>query len=58
LSFHPPTLSLMLFGRIGKVRAMLSGGVAVRGRRPWLLPVFMRTVRLPAPATPNTGKDA
>lgn len=47
VSFDPPTLSLMLFGRIGRMRALLSGKVVVTGRRPWLLPVFMRTVRFP-----------
>ncbi|TYK52493.1 maleylpyruvate isomerase family mycothiol-dependent enzyme [Actinomadura decatromicini] len=47
LTFDPPALSLMLFGRISKARALLSGRVVVRGRRPWLLPVFMRTVRFP-----------
>ncbi|MBA9005599.1 maleylpyruvate isomerase N-terminal domain-containing protein [Thermomonospora cellulosilytica] len=48
LSFDPVTLNLMLFGRVGRVRAALTGKVTVRGRRPWLLPVFMRTMRLPS----------
>lgn len=48
LSFDPATLNLMLFGRISKARAALTGKVFVTGRRPWLLPVFLRTVRLPS----------
>ncbi|HEX2317083.1 MAG TPA: maleylpyruvate isomerase N-terminal domain-containing protein [Thermomonospora sp.] len=48
LSFHPPTLSLMLFGRVGRLRAVASGRVVVGGRRPWLLPAFLRTVRFPS----------
>ncbi|MET8864962.1 maleylpyruvate isomerase N-terminal domain-containing protein [Nonomuraea sp. NPDC004580] len=49
LSFDPVTLNLMLFGRISKSRAALTGKVAVRGgRRPWRLPAFMRIVRLPS----------
>jgi hypothetical protein len=37
----------MLFHRISKPRAVLTGKVVVRGRRPWLLPTFLRTVRCP-----------
>ncbi|OLT19150.1 hypothetical protein BJF79_02395 [Actinomadura sp. CNU-125] len=48
MTFEPTALVLMLFGRIGKVRAMASGKVRVGGRRPWLLPEFMRTVRFPS----------
>jgi hypothetical protein len=48
LSFDPPTLNLMLFGRISKPRAALTGKVIVRGRRPWTLPAFLRIVRLPS----------
>lgn len=47
LSFDPPTLNLVLFHRIRKVRAALTGKIVVTGRRPWLLPSFLRTVRLP-----------
>jgi hypothetical protein len=47
VSFDPVVLNLMLFDRVSRVRAVLSGKVAVRGRRPWLLPVFMRTVHMP-----------
>ena len=48
LSFDPAVLNLMLFGRISKARAILSRKVMIGGRRPWLLPVFMRTVRFPS----------
>jgi uncharacterized protein (TIGR03083 family) len=48
LSFDPVTLGLMLFGRVSRVRAVLTGKVVVRGRRPWLLPAFLRTVRFPS----------
>ncbi|MGC4803732.1 maleylpyruvate isomerase family mycothiol-dependent enzyme [Micromonospora sp. DT233] len=46
--FEPATLNLMLFGRISRVRAALTGGVAIRGRRPWLLLPFLRVVRTPS----------
>ncbi len=45
--FDPPALNLMLFHRISKPRAALTGKVVVRGRRPWLLPTFLKTVRCP-----------
>ena len=48
LSFDPVTLNLMLFGRVGKPRAVLTGKVVVGGRRPWLLPAFLRKMRLPS----------
>lgn len=48
LFFDPVTLNLMLFGRISRMRAGLTGKVVVWGRRPWLLPTFLRTVRLPS----------
>lgn len=48
LSFDPTALNLMLFGRISKARAALTGKVVVRGRRPWTLPGFLRIVRLPS----------
>jgi uncharacterized damage-inducible protein DinB len=47
ISFDPETLILMLFHRIGKGRAVLSGKVRVTGPRPWLLPGFLRVVRAP-----------
>jgi Mycothiol maleylpyruvate isomerase N-terminal domain len=45
--FDPPAFNLMLFHRISKARAALTGKVVVWGRRPWLLPRFLRTVRCP-----------
>jgi hypothetical protein len=45
--FDPATLNLMLFGRISRLRALLTRKVVILGRRPWLLPVFLRTVRVP-----------
>lgn len=49
LSFDPVVLNLMLFGRISKARAAMTGKVVVRGgRRPWTLPGFLRVVRLPS----------
>ncbi|WP_422771043.1 hypothetical protein ACN28C_31075 [Plantactinospora sp. WMMC1484] len=47
LSFHPPTLNLVLFGRMSRLRAALTGRLVVRGPRPWLLPAFLRTVHMP-----------
>ncbi|MEZ0074240.1 maleylpyruvate isomerase family mycothiol-dependent enzyme [Planotetraspora sp. GP83] len=54
LSFDPVTLHLMLFGRISKARAALTGKVIVHGPRPWLLPAFLRTVRLPSNSHPRS----
>jgi hypothetical protein len=48
LSFEPVALNLMLFGRIGKARAVLTRKVAISGRRPWLMPAFERIMHLPA----------
>jgi uncharacterized protein (TIGR03083 family) len=45
--FDPPAFNLMMFHRISKPRAALTGKVVVWGRRPWLLPTFLRTVRCP-----------
>lgn len=45
--FDPPAFNLMMFHRIGKVRAAFTGKVVVWGRRPWLLPTFLKTVRCP-----------
>ncbi|WP_439384066.1 maleylpyruvate isomerase family mycothiol-dependent enzyme [Amycolatopsis lexingtonensis] len=47
LRFDPAVLVPMMFGRISKARAVLTGGVRISGRRPWLLPAFLRTVRMP-----------
>jgi hypothetical protein len=52
LSFDPSTLNLVLFGRVSRARAALTGKLFVTGRRPWLLPTFLRTVRLPTNAVP------
>ncbi|MDG4775018.1 hypothetical protein [Solwaraspora sp. WMMD792] len=48
LRYDPATFNLMLFGRVGRLRAALGRKVAVGGRRPWLLPTFMSTMRLPS----------
>ncbi|SCG58900.1 maleylpyruvate isomerase N-terminal domain-containing protein [Micromonospora halophytica] len=48
ISFDPATFTLMLFGRVHRLRAVLSRKVSVSGRRPWLLPVFLRTMRSPS----------
>jgi len=47
LRFDPAVLVPMMFGRITKSRAVLSGKVRIGGPRPWLLPAFLRTVRMP-----------
>jgi uncharacterized protein (TIGR03083 family) len=48
IRFEPATFNLMMFGRISKVRAALSGKVVVAGPRPWLLPAFLRVFRFPS----------
>ncbi|MEU5314990.1 maleylpyruvate isomerase N-terminal domain-containing protein [Streptomyces sp. NPDC021562] len=45
--FKPADLSLVLFHRVPRTQAALSGAVRVWGRRPWLLAPFLRKVRLP-----------
>lgn len=50
--FDPATLNLVLFGRVSRLKAALGGKLVVSGRRPWLLPEFLRTVRLPTNARP------
>lgn len=45
--FEPATLDLVLFHRITRTRAAMSGSLRVWGRRPWLLAPFLRKVRLP-----------
>lgn len=45
--FRPAGTSLMLFHRISRPRAALTGSIRVWGRRPWLLAPFLRKVRLP-----------
>jgi uncharacterized protein (TIGR03083 family) len=47
LAFQPAALSLMLFHHVSRLRTVLTGGVRAWGRRPWLLPAFLRKVRLP-----------
>jgi hypothetical protein len=47
IGFDPVAFNLMMFHRISKPRAALTGKVRVWGRRPWLLPVFLKTVRCP-----------
>ncbi|OLZ51487.1 hypothetical protein BS329_16015 [Amycolatopsis coloradensis] len=47
ISFDPASLNLMLFHRIGKVRSALTRKIVIGGPRPWLLPAFLRVVRLP-----------
>ncbi|MGH3749771.1 MAG: DinB family protein, partial [Micromonosporaceae bacterium] len=47
LRFDPATLNLMLFGRVSKLRAALTGKVIVTGHRPWLLRPFLKKVHLP-----------
>jgi uncharacterized protein (TIGR03083 family) len=46
--FDPATLNMMMFGRISKSRAVLTRKIVISGRRPWLMPAFLRTVRLPS----------
>ncbi|RKT55200.1 maleylpyruvate isomerase family mycothiol-dependent enzyme [Saccharothrix australiensis] len=45
--FRPAALNLMLFHRVGRVRTVLGGSLSIGGRRPWLLPAFLRKVRMP-----------
>jgi hypothetical protein len=47
LYFRPAALDLVLFHRVSRPRAALTGGLRVWGRRPWLLPPFLEKVRLP-----------
>ncbi|SDZ10631.1 TIGR03083 family protein [Amycolatopsis xylanica] len=47
LRFDPPTLNLMNFHRVSKARAVLTGKIGISGPKPWLLPRFLKTVRLP-----------
>jgi hypothetical protein len=47
IAFDPVAFNLMMFHRISKPRAALTGRIRVWGRRPWLLPTFLKTVRCP-----------
>jgi uncharacterized protein (TIGR03083 family) len=58
VAFDPATLNLMLFARISRPRAILTGGLTAWGRRPWLLPEFLRTVRVPTIPYPRSSTDA
>lgn len=46
--FDPAALNMMLFGRISRSRAILTRKIIIAGRRPWLLPAFLRTIRAPS----------
>lgn len=48
IRFDPATLNMMMFGRISRPRAVLTRKIIIGGPRPWLLPAFLRTVRLPS----------
>jgi uncharacterized protein (TIGR03083 family) len=52
VTFDPATLNLMLFGRISRARAALTGKLFISGRGAWLLPTFLRKVRLPTNSLP------
>jgi uncharacterized protein (TIGR03083 family) len=45
---EPAAFNLMMFGRISRLRAALTGKVVVSGPRPWLLPAFLSIVRFPS----------
>lgn len=47
VAFKPAALSLVLFHRVPRSTAALTGSLRVWGRRPWLLAPFLRKVRLP-----------
>jgi uncharacterized protein (TIGR03083 family) len=47
IRFRPAVLNMVLFHRISHAGAALRGSLLVWGRRPWLLPAFLRKVRLP-----------
>jgi hypothetical protein len=47
IRFRPAALNLMLFHRTSMMRTAMSGTVVAYGRRPWLLPAFLRKVRMP-----------
>ncbi|MFE2753582.1 maleylpyruvate isomerase family mycothiol-dependent enzyme [Actinosynnema sp. NPDC059335] len=54
--FDPAVLHLVLFGRVSRARAALTGKLRVGGRRPWLLPAFLRVVRMPTNAVPASAR--
>jgi hypothetical protein len=47
LYFRPTELDLVLFHRVSRVRAVMTGSLRVWGRRPWLLAPFLHKIRLP-----------
>jgi hypothetical protein len=47
LLFQPAALMQILFSRLSKTRAALTGQVAVWGRKPWRLSAFLQAVRFP-----------
>lgn len=47
IAFDPATFNLMMFGRVSKPRAVLTGGIVVWGSRLWRLPAFLGVVRTP-----------
>lgn len=47
LHFQPTALDLVLFHRLSRPRAVMTGALRIRGRRPWLLAPFLETVRVP-----------
>ncbi|MEU4443549.1 maleylpyruvate isomerase family mycothiol-dependent enzyme [Actinosynnema sp. NPDC050801] len=55
LGFDPAVLHLVLFGRVSRTRAALTGKLRVSGKRPWLLPTFLRAVRMPTNSLPLSG---
>ncbi|MEV4399560.1 maleylpyruvate isomerase N-terminal domain-containing protein [Nonomuraea sp. NPDC049607] len=58
VGFDPAALNLLLFGRMSRTRAALTGKAAVWGRRPWLLPAFLRFVRLPTTTAPRARVES
>ncbi|MFF0097850.1 maleylpyruvate isomerase N-terminal domain-containing protein [Micromonospora sp. NPDC005257] len=47
LTFRPARFNLMLFGRVGALRAAAGRDVIVGGPRPWRLRAFLRVVHMP-----------
>ncbi|WP_246127849.1 DinB family protein [Amycolatopsis rhizosphaerae] len=47
LMFRPAALMQVLFRRLGRTRAALTGQVAAWGRKPWQVSAFLRAVRFP-----------
>jgi mycothiol maleylpyruvate isomerase-like protein len=47
IRFRPSSMNMWLFHRIGTFRAALTGQLVPSGPRLWLLPAFLRKVRLP-----------